>query len=59
MEKNVKESFIELSELIHSKSLNGIVDMKRFIEDIPENYLVLIEYMLKYSIIRMDAMILV
>jgi len=52
LEKNVKESFIELSELINSKSLNGIVDMKRFIEDIPENYLVLIEYMLKYSIIR-------
>jgi transcriptional regulator with XRE-family HTH domain len=52
LEKNVKESFIELSELIKSKNLNGIVDMKKIIEDIPENFLVLIEYMLKYPIIR-------
>jgi transcriptional regulator with XRE-family HTH domain len=50
-EKNVKKSFIELSEAIKSKDVPGIVP-KESIDDLPENYIVLIEYMLKYPIIR-------
>ena len=57
-ERDIKESFLELSNLISSKDLHDIdipaeFDFsKKITGDIPENYLLLIKYMLKYPIIR-------
>jgi len=59
LDRDVKESFIELSHLISSKEVYGLdipekVDftLQKVTDDIPENYLLLIKYMLKYPIIR-------
>jgi transcriptional regulator with XRE-family HTH domain len=49
-DRDVKKSFIELSEMIKSKDVH--IDVQKIIDDIPENYLLLIKYMLKYPIIR-------
>ncbi len=57
-DRDLKESFIELSHLISSKDIPSIdipvkIDLtKKITDNIPENYLSLIEYMLKYPIIR-------
>ncbi len=57
-DRDLKESFIELSHLIRSKDIPGIdspikIDFtKKITDDIPENYLLLIKYMLRYPIIR-------
>jgi transcriptional regulator with XRE-family HTH domain len=50
-ERDVKKSFIELSEMIKSKDVPGI-DPQKIIDDIPENYLLMIKYMMNYPIIR-------
>jgi transcriptional regulator with XRE-family HTH domain len=58
LDRNVKEYFIELSDLINSKEISETdipvkIDFtKKISDDIPENYLLLIKYMLKYPIIR-------
>ncbi|NIM16958.1 MAG: helix-turn-helix domain-containing protein [Candidatus Aminicenantes bacterium] len=58
LDRDVKESFIELSDLIRSKKIPDLnipskLDFtKKISDDIPENYLLLIKYMLKYSLIR-------
>ncbi|UCH92932.1 MAG: helix-turn-helix transcriptional regulator [Candidatus Aminicenantes bacterium] len=57
-DRDIKESFIEFSNLISSKEVPDIdipvkPDLnKKITDDIPENYLLLIKYMLKYPIIR-------
>lgn len=50
-ERDVKKSFIELSEKIKSKDVPGI-DPQKIIDDIPGNYLLMIKYMMNYPIIR-------
>jgi transcriptional regulator with XRE-family HTH domain len=50
-ERDVKKSFIELSEMIKSKDGPGI-DTQNITDDIPENYLLMIKYMKNYPIIR-------
>jgi transcriptional regulator with XRE-family HTH domain len=58
MDRDVIESFIELSNLVTSKDIPGIdisvkLDFnKEVIDDTPKNYLLLIKYMLKYPRIR-------
>jgi transcriptional regulator with XRE-family HTH domain len=58
LDRDVKESFIELSDLINAKEIPDIdipvkIDFtKKISDDIPENYILLIKYMLKYPIIR-------
>ena len=58
LDRDVKESFIELSDLIRAKKIADIdisekLDFtKKITDDIPENYLLLIKYMLKYPLIR-------
>jgi transcriptional regulator with XRE-family HTH domain len=44
LDRDIKESFLELSHLINSKEAPGI--------DIPENFLLLLKYMLKYPRVR-------
>lgn len=57
-ERGIKESFLELSNLISSKDVPGIdlpvrSDLTQKITDnIPENYLLLFKYMMKYPMIR-------
>ncbi|MGD2090028.1 MAG: helix-turn-helix transcriptional regulator [Candidatus Aminicenantes bacterium] len=57
-DRDIKESFLELSNLISSKDVHDIdipteLDFSQKItSDNPENYLLLIKYMLKYPIIR-------
>jgi transcriptional regulator with XRE-family HTH domain len=60
LDKDVKASFIELSHLISSKDIPGIdrpekfdVTLERITDDIPENYLLMLKYMMKNPIIRM------
>jgi transcriptional regulator with XRE-family HTH domain len=59
LDKDVKESFIELSDLISSKDIPGIdrpekldVTLEKITDDIPENYLLMLKYMMKNPIIR-------
>lgn len=57
-ERNIKEYFLELSNLISSKDIHDIDITEKsdftpkITDDFPENYLLLIKYMLKYPIIR-------
>lgn len=58
-DKDVKESFIELSHLISSKDIPGIDRLEKFdltlekiTDDVPENYLLMLKYMMKNPIIR-------
>jgi transcriptional regulator with XRE-family HTH domain len=50
-EREAKKYFIEFSEMIKSKDIPGN-DPQKAIDDLPENYLVLLKYMLNYPIIR-------
>lgn len=57
--REVKEAFIELSQLINAKELPGITIPEKFdfslqkvTDDNPDNYLLLLKYMLKYPLIR-------
>ena len=59
LDKEVKESFIELSHLISSKDIPGIDRLEKFdltlekiTDDVPENYLLMLKYMMKNPIIR-------
>jgi transcriptional regulator with XRE-family HTH domain len=59
LNKDVKESFIELSHLISSKDIPGIdrpekfdVTLGKITDDIPENYLLMLKYMMKNPIAR-------
>lgn len=59
LDRDVKESFLELSHLINSKGVPGIdipekLDFPpdRMTDDIPENFLLLLKYMLKYPGVR-------
>jgi len=58
LDRDITESFIELSNLVSSKDIPGIDTPVKFdftqkiIDDIPENYIILIKYMLKYPMIR-------
>jgi transcriptional regulator with XRE-family HTH domain len=56
-DRNIKEAFIELSDLIFSQEIANIdipekLDFTQIVGDTPGNYLLLIKYMLKYPIIR-------
>jgi transcriptional regulator with XRE-family HTH domain len=59
LDRNVIESFIELYGLINSKDIPNIdipekldFTLQKITDDIPENYLLLIKYMMKNPIIR-------
>ncbi|MGD2086065.1 MAG: helix-turn-helix transcriptional regulator [Candidatus Aminicenantes bacterium] len=58
IDRDITESFIELSNLVAFKDIPGIdipvkLDItQKIVDDIPENYLLLIKYMLKYPMIR-------
>ena len=59
LDKDIKESFIELSHLISSKDIPGIDRLEKFdltlgkiTDDVPENYLLMLKYMMKNPIIR-------
>lgn len=59
LDRDVKESFIELSHLINSKDVPGIdipekldFTLQKMTDDIPENYLLMLKYMMKNPIIR-------
>jgi len=59
LDRDVKESFIELSDLVNSKDIPDIdipgkfwFSLQKIADDIPENYLLLIKYMLKYPMVR-------
>jgi transcriptional regulator with XRE-family HTH domain len=59
LDRDVKESFIELSDLISSKDIPGMdipekldFNLQKITDDIPENYLLLLKYMMKTPIIR-------
>jgi len=59
LDKDVKESFIELSQLISTKDIPGIdrlekfdITLEKITDDIPENYLLMLKYMMKNPIIR-------
>jgi transcriptional regulator with XRE-family HTH domain len=59
LDRDVKESFLELSHLIHSKEAPGIdipkkldITLQQLSDDIPENFLLLLKYMLKYPRVR-------
>lgn len=59
LNKDVKESFLELSHLITSKGVPGMdtpvkfdFTLQKIAEDIPENYLLLLGCMMKSPIIR-------
>jgi len=59
LDKDVKKFFIELSHLISSKDVPGIdrpekldVTLEKITDDIPENYLLMLKYMMKNPIIR-------
>ena len=59
LDRDVKASFIELLHLISSKDIPGIgrpekfdVTLERITDDIPENYLLMLKYMMKNPIIR-------
>lgn len=58
LDRNVKEYFIELSDLLRSKEIQDTtipvkLDFtKKITNDIPENYLLMIKYMLRFPLIR-------
>ena len=59
LDRNVKESFLELSHLIISKEVPGNdipekldFNLQKITDDIPENYLLLLKYMMRNPIIR-------
>jgi transcriptional regulator with XRE-family HTH domain len=59
LDRDVKESFIELSHLISSKEVPGLdipekldFTLQKMTDDIPENYLLMLKYMMKNPIIR-------
>lgn len=58
-DRDVKESFIELSHLINTKEFPGLdipekfdFNVQKITDDIPDNYLLLLKYMQKYPLIR-------
>ena len=59
LDRNVKESFLELSHLINSKDVPDIAlpekldfSMEKITNDMPENFILLLKYMLKYPRVR-------
>lgn len=59
LDRDIKESFIELSQLISSKEIQGLdtpkklgFTLQKITDDIPENYLLLLKYMMKNPIVR-------
>ena len=61
LDRDVKESFLELSHLINCKDVPGIdipekLDStpERLTDDLPENFLLLLKYMLKYPRVRQN-----
>jgi transcriptional regulator with XRE-family HTH domain len=51
-ERDIKESFLELSNLINYKDVIDIDMTEKITDNTPENFLLLIKYMLQYPIIR-------
>jgi hypothetical protein len=51
-ERDIKESFLELSNLINYKDVIDIDMTENITDNTPENFLLLIKYMLQYPIIR-------
>ncbi len=51
-ERDIKESFLELSNLINYKDVINIDMTEKITDNTPENFLLLIKYMLQYPIIR-------
>lgn len=59
LDRDVKESFLELSHLINIKEVPQLeipekIDftLEKLADDVPENFLLLLRYMLKYPMIR-------
>lgn len=59
LDRDVKESFLELSHLINVKDVPGFdipekldFTLEKLTDDVPENFLVLLKYMLKYPMVR-------
>ena len=59
MDKDLKEVFVELSQLINSKKVPNIdipdklgAFMEKISEDTPENFLIMLEYMHKFASVR-------
>jgi transcriptional regulator with XRE-family HTH domain len=59
LDKNIKESFFELTHLINAKKVPDVglpeklgESLERVAQDLPENYLIMFEYMMKYASVR-------
>lgn len=59
LDRNLKESFLELAHLINTKEIHDIdipekldFPIEKLTDDVPENFLLMLKYMLKYPVIR-------
>jgi transcriptional regulator with XRE-family HTH domain len=59
LDKDIKESFLELTHLIDAKKVPDVGlpqkigdSLERVTQDLPENFLIMFEYMLKYASVR-------
>ena len=59
LDKNLKESFFELTHLINARKVPDVglpeklgESLERVTQDLPENYLIMFEYMMKYASVR-------
>ncbi len=59
LDKNLKESFFELTHLVNARKVPDVGlpeklgdSLERVTQDLPENYLIMLEYMMKYASVR-------